>query len=173
MGQQIGFYAAEKDNTALLELTESLGLLAIPEIVNFDPEEVDIKAVKPTKFCIPEDQYYFYLLPDTYSVVEAFYKNLHSHTSLWKLMDDASPVIQFKPSSSEDNKLGNGRFYLNTDPDDPRYPVIRGKYKSLVNYLGKWIKTDQFGFYVGPYTAQLVREGCIHLKHLHHELKIV
>jgi len=172
MGKQIGFYAAEKDYMALLELMESVGLLAIPEVVNFDPEEVDITIVKPTKFCIPEDQYYFYLLPDTFSVVEAFYQKLPSHTCLWKLMDKASPVIQFEPSACKDNQLNNGRFYLNTDPEDPRYPVVHRKYKSLVSYLDTWIKTTLFGFYVGLSTAQLVREGGIHLKHLHHELMV-
>lgn len=173
MGQQVGFYIDKEDSKLLLGLAEDIGFLALPEIVIHDPEETNIETSSPTKFVIPEGQDYFYLLPKTFSVVEAFYEELTSTPLVWKLMDHKSPVVQLKLCPQLDHQIYNGRIYLNTELNDVRYSIVKERYSSLANCIRKWEKTDRFGFYVGPHTANSVREGDIVLKHFRHELKVV
>jgi hypothetical protein len=174
MGQQIGFYAIEEDYISLLQFAQEIGLRAIPELVSTDADG-DAEAVEKIQtidFHIPEGQTFFYLLPDSFATVEAFYEQLPSEPWLAKLMPYNSPVIEFTPCSYEGNKVYDGRFFFGTERDDPRYPVVQKMYNRLVRYVRKWARAGQTRFYVGPHTAELARNNRIHLMHNLVELKV-
>jgi|SRR5215207_902196 len=171
MGQQVGFYAIGKDHTELLRFAENIDLLVIPELIRTDTE---VEPVRPTQFQVPNGKAFFYLLPSAFDITEVFYGELPDNPTRSKLISYASPVIQFKPCHHDsDGRVFDGRMYLNTDPSDPRYSVVHEKYKDLARSIRRWAKTDQFGFYVGPYTAELAQDGHIRLMHHRVELKVV
>ena len=169
MGKQIVFYAIGQDYRDLLNFLQNNGLKVLPEIIHTDTE---IQSVLPDQFWISDSQEFFYLLPDTLSDVEALYVEMAINPSLSKLNPYASPVIELTPCKSKNNQVYDGRFYLELDPNDRFYSVILKKYNKVARYIRKWKKTDQFGFYVAPHTAELAKEGKIRLMHHQIELKV-
>jgi hypothetical protein len=173
MGQQVGFFADQEDYISLLQTAENIGFLALTKTLNYDPEDYDIKTSLPTELLLRDTNEEFYLLPNSFSVVEAFYEEGNSEPPVWVLMDHVSPVVQFKPSLQNGKNIDNGRIYLNIELDDPRRPIVEKMYSTFSKIIRQWERTDRFGFYVGPHTAKLARQGDISLKHFRHELNVV
>jgi hypothetical protein len=168
VSHQIGFYTIDDDETALCQRAEEVGLVAIPEYV---PTDTTPKPTPPTKLAADKGARGWYLLPDTLAPVEAFYREVPSDPGQSRIMGQASPVIQFLRSPCDGRCVYNGRLYLATAHDDPRYPAVKKTYDQLVRFVRKWTRTDRFGFYVGPRTAEMARRGEIRL--MHHQIELI
>jgi hypothetical protein len=167
MGKQVGFYAASDDFRDLLQRSEETGLLAIPEII---PADTTVEPVKPTEFRLPADQEFFYLFPGEFGIGDAIYEEMESEAGSARLMSAVSPVIEVTPCKQTDNRLYNGRIYLGIEPDDELYPTAERSFNKLARSIRRWPKTDQFGFFVGPRTADQAKRKEIRL--MHHETEL-
>lgn len=170
MSKQIGFYAVEEDHQFLLKLAEQADLCAIPKksLVN-----TTVIPVSPTQFQVLDEEDSFYLLPKALTIGDVLYSPMPTTPSYQILLARVSPVIQFNICSKQNNKVYNGRFYLNLEQNDANYSLLEEKYKSLERQIRKWARTDQFRFYVGPQTIKLVLTGEVHLMHHLVELKVI
>lgn len=170
IGNQIGFYAFEDDYANLIQYIQDSGLLAIPEIISTDS---DVHPIEPAQFILPEEQNFFYLIPDSISPAEAFYDELPDDPLESKLIVYTSTVIELVPCLQKNNLLYNGRLYLGLDENDRYYSIVSKKYNRLARYIRQWSKTDRFDFYVGPHTKKLALNEKIQLMHHQIELKPV
>ncbi len=175
MGKQIGFYLNTEDYSDLLDLFEELDLVALSETVESDTpirvldSEIS-KKINPHEFTLTESQYFYYLMPNKFGVVDIIYNELNDEPNIYKVDSWLSPVIEFKPSVVEHDKVFDGRLYMNLEKSSSLYPIVETAYRKLHKHIKAWNRTSQYGFYVGPKTAEAVRNG--ECKIMHHKLEL-
>lgn len=171
MGLQIGFYAIGEDHWSLLEFAQKIDLVAIPAAIDTGEP---VQPVPPMAFAIAGGQQSdpFYLLPGTLRPQDVLYERVTATPSRSKVMTDASPVIQFKPSPYAGDQVYNGRCYFGMSREYIHYDLARTMYDKLARQIRKWARTDRHRFYVGPYTAKQAHAGQIRLMHSQWELKV-
>lgn len=167
MGRQIGFYAIGEDYKGLMSRAKDLGLVGIPELV---ADDSDPEPAPPTEYTLPADAYLFYLFPQEFGIGEAIYVELDDYPDFARLNAFGSPVIEVAPSAQQRERVSNGRLYLALEREDQFYKSISKYFDKLARHVKSWERTDQFGFYVGPETANLARNGEIRL--MHHQVEV-
>ncbi len=168
MGQQVGFYAIDKDYDAFIQFIRESGFLGVPEIIPSD----SLSQGLPLEKLAYADRPFFYLIPEEVSAAEAFYKELSDDPHSSKLLVHVSPVIELQPCKRQGDAIYDGRIYIGLGKEDRYYDLLLKKYRKLARYVRKWDRTDQFSFCVGPHTAEMAKEGQIKLMHHQIELKV-
>jgi hypothetical protein len=162
MGSQVVFYAEGADDVALVRMLVDAGLRAMPYVVpSEEANAMRVEAVTPGQPDTPQRGGVLYLLPPGLAAVEAFYQPLRRDPSQAMLDTAHSPVIEYRPSARQGDKLEPGRLFLDTVKDDPRYPTVRKSFDALARQLRTWPRIDRY--HVGPHTAELARQGTLKL----------
>lgn len=167
MAQQVNFYALEDDHSSILRMAQDVGLLALPRVVETELYELaQVKAVSPRKYRLAQGETYFYLIPDSIAVVEAFYEPMESDPEKSFLMAHVSPVIEFAPSYRLQDRVHHGRLYIDAPTHDPWSPQLYRAYEKLARSIRNWQKVMQH-LYVGRKTMRLAKSGQIKLPGMH------
>jgi len=163
MAQQVNFYALEDDHGSILRMAQDVGLLALPRVVSTELYELaQVKAVSPRKSRLTHGETYFYLIPDSIAVVEAFYEPMESEPEKSCLMAHVSPVIELAPSYRLQDRVHHGRLYIDAPTLDPWSPEVYRAYEKLARRIRKGPKVSRY-LYVGPKTMRLAKSGQIKL----------
>lgn len=160
MGQQTGFFAIEDDYRALLEYFQEGELLAVTYLI---PVGEAAQLVPPLEYRLPEDQRFFYLVPAGVPREALRYCTVADGVRQ-RIDESESAGIEVKPSPRREHTILPGRIYYATERHLPWFDATKRAYNRLARYLGKWDKTEPFGFRVGPSTAEAVRAGRVQLR---------
>jgi len=170
MALQTEFVSAGEDYSQLLDFVEEVGFGAIPQIV---PADLVPEPVSPRRYDATTNERFFYLLPTELSAVEAMYVELPADPTRSRLVPRSSPVVEFGRSRQDGDRVFVARIYLGTDPNDPRFEVVRKKYQRLARHLRSWEAIlDPTKIYVGPITMQAVRVGRLRIFHEFREVPL-
>jgi hypothetical protein len=160
VGRQVGFFAGEKDYRALLEYADAGGLSAATYLI---PIGDAARLVLPTEFELPPGQRFFHLVPGGVPPEALRYRPVADGVRQ-RIDETASAGIEMSPSSRVGDTLLPGRIYFATERRLAWFEATKRAYDRLVRFLGKWDKTEPFGFRVGPAAAAAARAGRMELR---------
>jgi len=151
MRRQVNFYyALEHDHDFIRGLAQEAGLLALRSVVSTEAYDLArLNAVPPLDFELAEGETYFYLIPDSVAVVEAFYEPMENDPAKSWLKSWVSPVIEFAPSYRLQDRVHHGRLYIDALGCDPWSQNLYRTYEKLARRIRKWEKVSR-SLYVGP-----------------------